>query len=204
MCCSAVVWCGAYRIRWRRRRHVVHWAAASHSDNSSPEFSKYQSPGLCVMWRRLQWEGVGGVCECGCASWVPTVTSLTDCEGRCGPRSSLHWVFLGVTPCHLTNIYRRFGGAWCFHLQSQSRTGAWIAYPRRRRRCVLHSTRCNIPEDLNLNELQGFRKETMQVCFSALSPPKNLMFRDNEAPDSDGQTSMRVAIRDPGECAVTC
>jgi hypothetical protein len=34
---------------------------------------------------------------------------------------------------------------------------------------------------------------------------KNLMsFPDNEAPDSDGQTSMRLpAIRDPDECAVT-
>jgi len=31
------------------------------------------------------------------------------------------------------------------------------------------------------------------------------MFLDNEAPGSDGQTSMRVpAIRDPDECAVTC
>ena len=31
-----------------------------------------------------------------------------------------------------------------------------------------------------------------------------MSFRDNEAPDPDGQTSMRVAIRDPDECAVTC
>ena len=30
-----------------------------------------------------------------------------------------------------------------------------------------------------------------------------MSFRDNEATDPDGQTSMRVAICDPDECAVT-
>jgi len=44
----------------------------------------------------------------------------------------------------------------------------------------------------------------MVVRFSALYKKKLMYFRDNEATDPDGQTSMRVMIRDPVECAVTC
>jgi hypothetical protein len=31
-----------------------------------------------------------------------------------------------------------------------------------------------------------------------------MSFTDNEAPESDAQTSMRLAIREPDECAATC
>ena len=128
MCCQAVsqdvVWCGAYRIRWRRRSHVVPWAAASHSDNSCPEFSKHGSPGRilerCVMWRRLQWEGVVGAG--GCASSIPDRLRTVLGLGGAAVRAVACFEGLSRPGCYAVQsgeYLPTLGGEWCFHLQGQ-------------------------------------------------------------------------------------